>query len=81
MDSLYSLKLPIVGLLEESNKIFEEMLKEGIVPDVIAYTALLSILNRNGHPEKALEVAGKMLQNDVPFNEMTYTELLIACSK
>ena len=78
---LYNSLWPIAGLLEETNMIFEGMLKEGIMPDVIAYTALLSSLNRNGHPEKVFEVADRMLQNDICFNDVTYMELLISCSK
>lgn len=72
-------KLLFAGLLTEANSVFEDMLADGVVPDTVVYTALISALNQSGHPKKALEFAAS-LQHKC-FNEVTYMELLAACSK
>ncbi|KAF8404465.1 hypothetical protein HHK36_009350 [Tetracentron sinense] len=63
------------GLIEESERVFDEML----VRDTVSWNSLVFGLGQNGYCKKALEVAQKALELGI-HNHNTFIGLLTSCS-
>ena len=68
-------------MYEHAQSAFEEMIAVGIVPDTVAYEALLVVLNKDSRSEEALDVGKSLRAQGIPFDDVVYTEMLIACSR
>jgi hypothetical protein len=68
-------------MYEHAQSAFEEMIAAGIAPDTIAYGALLIILNKDSRSEDALQIGKSLRSQGIPFDDVAYTEMLIACSR
>lgn len=66
---------------EHAQSAFEEMVAAGIAPDRIAYGALLMVLNKGNRSEEALAIGKSLRARKIPVDDVTYTEMLIACSR
>ncbi|CAL9065345.1 unnamed protein product [Musa banksii] len=63
------------GLMEDSLQVFKEMPKK----DVISWNSVIHGLGKNGHAQKALEIAEKALASN-NFNGNTFSAILTSCS-
>lgn len=68
-------------MYDDAQSAFEEMVAAGIAPDTIAYGALLMALNKGSRSEEALALGKSLQAQKLPFDDVAYTELLIACSR
>jgi len=68
-------------MYEHAQSAFEEMVAAGIDPDTIAYGALLMVLNKGSRSEEALAIGKSLRAQRIPFDDVAYTEMLIACSR
>ena len=57
---------------------FDEMRQQGLKPDVITYSALISAFEKGKVPERALKVFEAMEQQDVVPLVITYNALISA---
>lgn len=68
-------------MYEHAQSVFEDMIAAGIAPDTIACGALLMVLNKGSRSEEALQVGKSLRAQTIPFDDVAYTEMLIACSR
>ena len=52
-----------------------------MLPNVIAYSALVSACEKGNQPDQALELFLMMTQDGVPPNVITYSALISTCEK
>ena len=57
------------------------MQQQGIAPNIITYSALISACEKGKQPERALEIFDKMQQQGIVPNIITYNALISACEK
>ena len=57
------------------------MKQQGMVPNVITYSALISACEKGKQPERALELFEAMKRQGVVPNVITYNALISACEK
>ena len=57
------------------------MLQQGLQPDVITYSALITACEKGGMAERALQVFDKMLQQGLQPDVITYSALIHACKR
>ena len=62
-------------------KVFKTMMRQGVIPDAITYSALISACEKGKQPEQALLVFASMEQQGVVPDEITYGALISACEK
>lgn len=68
-------------MYERAQSTFEEMIAAGIAPDTIAYGALLMVLNKDSRSDETLQIGKSLRAQGFPFDDVAYTEMLIACSR
>merc|ERR1719373_357991 len=62
--------------------LFHNMKKQGIHPDVITYSTLISVCEKCRQPDKAMELFNKMQKEDgLSPNTITCNALISACDK
>ena len=55
--------------------------QQGVVPDVIAYSTLISACEKGKQPERALKVFKRMMQQGAVPDAITYNAVISACAK
>ncbi|KAG9455733.1 hypothetical protein H6P81_000241 [Aristolochia fimbriata] len=69
------------GKFDSSLKLFSEMKKGGLKPDVVTYSTLLAGCTKVQHGyQKALDIVQEMKANSVQMDEVTYGTLLAICA-
>lgn len=59
----------------------EEMVAAGITPDSIAFGTLFVALNKANRSEKVLQIEKSSRARGILFDDVAYTETLLACSR
>ena len=57
------------------------MQRQGVVPDVISYNAVISACEKGKQPERAMRIFEATQQQGVVPNIVTYSALISACEK
>ena len=65
---------------EKAYTLFEEMETNGIKFDTIACAAVMRAFNEGGQPGRVLSLAETMREEDIPFTDTIYFEMISACS-
>ncbi|PKA65251.1 Pentatricopeptide repeat-containing protein [Apostasia shenzhenica] len=65
------------GCIEAAKQVFDAMLER----DVFAYTAMISGFSNHGNSENAIDLFGRMEEEGVKPNEVTFICVLSACSR
>ncbi|XP_055833399.1 pentatricopeptide repeat-containing protein At1g10910, chloroplastic isoform X2 [Solanum dulcamara] len=69
------------GKSESSLKLFTQMKRDGLVPDVVTYSTLLSGCAKvNGGYYKAVELVQELMYNGLQMDSVTYGSLLSVCA-
>lgn len=68
------------GMIPESERLFDQMQTEGIVPSAAIYNALIGVKGRAGHLSEALALLQDMRNRGVKPDRITYSSLLHACA-
>lgn len=69
------------GKSESSLKLFSQMKRDGLVPDVFTYSTLLAGCAKvNGGYYKALELVQELMSNGLEMDSVTYGSLLSVCA-
>lgn len=58
----------------------EEMGKNNVQPDAIAFSAMMRAFNTGCQPAKVMSLAGFMREKSIPFSDAIFFEMLSACS-
>ncbi len=66
---------------ERALELIEAMQRQGLVPDVITYNALISACEKGKQPERALELFEATQRQGLVPNVITYNALISACEK
>jgi pentatricopeptide repeat domain-containing protein 1 len=64
---------------EKAGELFRQLLSQGLVPDAITYSALISALERGGRWRQALLTFHQMTRSGCHPDGMVYNTLLEAC--
>ncbi|VVA90902.1 unnamed protein product [Arabis nemorensis] len=69
------------GKLDSSIKLFDQMKRDGLKPDVVTYNTLLAgcIKVKNGYP-KAMELVGELPHNGIQMDGVMYGTVLAICA-
>ncbi|KAK3439990.1 hypothetical protein EUGRSUZ_B00331 [Eucalyptus grandis] len=62
----------IVGEIKKAKRVFDEMAREGILPSVATYNAMIQVLYRKDNVEKAILVFEEVLRKGYVPNSITY---------
>uniref|UniRef100_A0A2P2KV72 Pentatricopeptide repeat-containing protein At2g41720 isoform X2 n=1 Tax=Rhizophora mucronata TaxID=61149 RepID=A0A2P2KV72_RHIMU len=65
---------------EKACVLLEEMESFDIKPDTIACSALMRAFNKGGEPSKVMILAEFMRENNIPFGDAVFYEMVSACS-
>jgi len=64
-----------------ADSFFKTMSLKGIEPDTVTYGAMLNVLARAGHWERALKLEKEMLAQGYELDEVCWTTLISACNQ
>ena len=67
-------------MIPESERLFEQMQAEGILPSAAIYNALIGVKGRAGQLPEALALLQDMRERGVKPDRITYSSLLHACA-
>ena len=57
----------------------DEMQRQGLHPEVVTYTVLISICEKCGMTERALQLSDEMQRQGLHHVVVTYTVLIVSC--
>ena len=63
------------------NSLFEALLYQGLLPDVITHNALISACGKGAPPQRAWQLFEAMLHQGLLPDGITYNALVSACEK
>ena len=60
---------------------FRALRSQGLDPDSVTYSLMISLCSREDRVERALQFRDEMLDHGLPLTEVTYNSLILACAR